>query len=133
MEGDTTNQPSGACGECRKRVLVSAFSRTREVAFVSDGSESDETVLKKEVSEAFKDVIPPKNLFFFQRKALEWDGEFVDLASGQEVPDRSILKVVAVTVPLQTSPVDQVCPLAYAVNIHADSLHHAGLSLQGYT
>ncbi len=64
----------------------------------SDGSESDEVVLKKEVARAFRDVLPPQSEFFFQRKSPEWGGEFIDLVAGQEVPDHSILKVVPVTV-----------------------------------
>ena len=51
--------------------------------------------LVKVITSTFNDVPSAKGPLLIQIKDEEWGGEFVDLRPGQEVSDRSVLKVGA--------------------------------------
>ena len=67
-----------------KKVLVRFGDRCKPVQFTGGD-------LHKEIRKAF--VLNEED-FFLQIKDEEWGGEFVDLSDEQEIPDKSVLKMV---------------------------------------
>ena len=75
-----------------KRVLVSCGVRNRVVTFNSNGAK-DSVLLEESIKSVFSDVLCDKN-FFLQVKDVEWGGVFVDFLECDNIPDKSVLKVL---------------------------------------
>ena len=83
-----------------KMVLVCIGERKRPMSLPQEASLAD---LKLRIVDAYRDVIPHSSSstddaiaasFVLQMKSENWHGEFIDVKSGDEVPDRSVLRVV---------------------------------------
>lgn len=75
-----------------KVVLVRIGENTRPVHFST--VITDTKALIQAVRVAFEDILQPGQEFFLQLKSQEWWNAFLDLHGYQEIPDRSIVKVV---------------------------------------
>ena len=73
-------------------MLVSCGIRNRVVTFNSNG-EKDSVLLEESIKSVFADVLHDKK-FFLQVKDVEWGRVFVDLVERDNIPDKSVLKVV---------------------------------------
>jgi hypothetical protein len=86
-------------------VLVCFGERKRPVKPSSPSLEA----LKPAVLSKFADVLPSgKYGLVLQIKDDTWHGEFVDIAEGQSIPDRSVVKLVIETAQEDTWPEVQV-------------------------
>ena len=70
--------------------LVILRDHSRTVAFKKQED------LVQRVTEQFSDVITEHQCFFLQIEKAEWNGRFVDLQNEDEVPDKSVVKVILV-------------------------------------
>ena len=80
-----------------KKVLLCLGKRKRAVSFNSDESESDKSVLTKKVREEFSDILEKDQTeIIIQVKKFneEWN-DWVDLKDNVDVPDKSVLQVIA--------------------------------------
>ena len=71
-----------------KTVLVQFLKRSRPVSVHGNKKE-----LISRIKEDFHDLVNAEDELLLQRKDEEWGGEFVDIAEGEEVPDRSVTVV----------------------------------------
>ena len=78
----------------QKTVLACFGERKREVTFSSDAEELQP--LLAAVKAAYNDVIKVNGELIMQLKSEDWGGEFVDLHKGSTIPNRSVVKVIAV-------------------------------------
>ena len=87
----------GYCGfsMAEKKILLCLGKRKRAVSFNSDESESDKSVLTKKVREEFSDILEKDQTeIIIQVKNEEWN-DWVDLKDNVDVPDKSVLQVIA--------------------------------------
>jgi hypothetical protein len=76
-----------------KRALVQYNVYSRVVCFTEERVPAIITGIRR----IFSDVMPPVPDLIVQMKREEWGGEFVDAREDKIVPDRSILKVCAIS------------------------------------
>ena len=72
----------------QKLVLVSVGENRRPVAFIGGVNE-----LKKAVQKKFRDCLKSDEIIV-QIKSEDWDGEFIDVKENDDIPDRSVVKVI---------------------------------------
>ena len=82
---------TATCTFMEKTVLVQFLKRSRPVTVHGNKKE-----LISRIKEDFHDLVNAEDELLLQRKDEEWGGEFVDIAEGEEVPDRSVIKVTVV-------------------------------------
>jgi hypothetical protein len=78
-----------------KKVLLCLGKRKRAVSFNSDESESDKSALTKKVREEFSDILEKDETEIIIQVKDEEFNDWVDLKDGVDVPDKSVLQVVA--------------------------------------
>ena len=73
-----------------KQVLVGYFDHNRIVRFATRDQ------LVPSIKATFNEVIPPNEIpnICIQIKSEDWGGIFIDLAPEDDVPDRSVLRVI---------------------------------------
>ena len=105
--------PPRVTGMENKRILVEIGSNRRPVVFKpKSGRELVE--LKQAVVESFQDVLNTADLndLLVQVKSEEWGGEFVDVLDSDSIPDKSIIKIRAITAEVSLAATrDAVCLL----------------------
>ena len=75
-----------------KEVLVEAFSKKRAVKFVGDGEELSK--LKEATIERFADKgLNAGSSLSFEITSTTWPGQWVELLDGDDIPDKSYLRV----------------------------------------
>ena len=113
-----------------KEVLVEAFSKKRSVKFVSEGEELSK--LKETTIERFVDKgLNAECALSFEIASTVWPGQWIEVLDGDEIPDKSFLRVSVdevsscifsvliyfmLSLSIQTSKTEDVC-----LNIQEDN------------
>ena len=86
--------------EKNKSVLVCLGERKRGVSFsCGKDSEEERAAIIEAVKEAYKDVSKFDGDLVLQIKSELWEGEFLDLATGEVIPNKAVLRAI-----LEVSP-----------------------------
>lgn len=89
----TTTAAASGIVMSSKEILCVLGDRRRPVQFTTkDGNDVVSAV--KAVREIFRDAIPDSSRLFLQIKKIFWGGEFTDIRELDDIPDKSVVRVV---------------------------------------
>jgi hypothetical protein len=80
-----------------KRVLIELNQNRKQVVFDASTGVSDVIVLKNAIKSSFGIELNESQDLLVQRKNEEWVGLWVDVEGNEEVYDRSLMKVVVIS------------------------------------
>jgi predicted transport protein len=80
-----------------KRVLIELNQNRKQVVFEASTGVLDVIVLKKAIKSSFGIELNESQDLLVQRKNEEWVGLWVDVEGNEEVYDRSLMKVVVIS------------------------------------